>query len=743
MSRKMMKLSALCASLTLAAAIAGCGTSNKEGAISLDSVAKVDEALCAQCHGAAIETLSGDEIYENYTESVHALKAVGCQDCHGGGAQHNGIGPIPYAKPNDEQCKSCHDDDGLVTKYQASAHKNAEMEDGEEKCNRCHTHQGAVLSAKFHFTGDKTVMDAKVNAPGAIAEPEPIKCNTCHETHKPQDLRIDSAWNPSTTVGGVTTGGDGYDQFRLCTQCHTYTDATGKLAASGTAPTTKFYHNTAWYRIIGTTHYDNPATPAVVEGYNLRTTGPDNSDPCFDCHGHESKTNTRPGRDATIHTDWANSAHGGKLLYAKYSTATANPVTASRTGNPTLYASQGVAQVDAVRAAGSIDNPNANNGAPGWTHYSWDKTLKADGSDADSDPDKDRADCQRCHTATGLSNYLSAPTTYNPLNNDFSHLSGWTAMAGSGQNELLYCWGCHSNAGNGTLRNPGAITENYAAIINSTTGTTGTAATVTYPDAKGSNVCMSCHLGREVGQNITNTTDADGDLGFINSHYLAAGGTLFGTTGYEFADRDYVNRSSFKHDKIGSADAPGTGSNGPCVGCHMTTPNSHKFTNVTKNAAGEITAITSTACVTCHSGNYALTPEALTTEEEEYVAALDALKATLASKGIYFHNAHPYFYNGANGTGGAFTNWAGVYGLTEWKNSMGAAFNFNLLEHDPGGYAHNRYYAKRLIWDSIDYIYDGTLNHDVVEAIDAQVTAARLDAAVAAEAKTYLGTARR
>jgi len=342
-----------------------------------------------------------------------------------------------------------------------------------------------------------------------------------------------------------------------------------------------------------------------------------------------------------------------------------------------------------------------------------------------------------------LSNYLSAPTTYNPLNNDFSHLSGWTAMAGSGQNELLYCWGCHSNAGNGTLRNPGAITENYAAIINSTTGTTGTAATVTYPDAKGSNVCMSCHLGREVGQNITNTTDADGDLGFINSHYLAAGGTLFGTTGYEFADRDYVNRSNFKHDKIGSADAPGTGSNGPCVGCHMTTPNSHKFTNVTKNAAGEITAITSTACVTCHSGNYALTPEALTTEEEEYVAALDALKATLASKGIYFHNAHPYFYNGANGAGGAFTNWAGVYGLAEWKNSMGAAFNFNLLEHDPGGYAHNRYYAKRLIWDSIDYIYDGTLNHDVVEAIDAQVTAARLDAAVAAEAKTYLGTARR
>jgi hypothetical protein len=44
---------------------------------------------------------------------------------------------------------------------------------------------------------------------------------------------------------------------------------------------------------------------------------------------------------------------------------------------------------------------------------------------------------------------------------------------------------------------------------------------------------------------------------------------------------------------------------------------------------------------------------------------------------------------------------------------MGAAFNFNLFEHDPGAYAHNRYFVKRLIYDSIDWLDDNQLNFSV------------------------------
>ncbi len=227
------------------------------------------------------------------------------------------------------------------------------------------------------------------------------------------------------------------------------------------------------------------------------------------------------------------------------------------------------------------------------------------------------------------SNFLTNPATYDYKKNDFSHLAGWVpASAGkattpSPQQEVLYCWGCHSNAGTGALRNPGALTFTYT-----------NKATVTYPDISGSNVCMACHTGRETGDSIKNDPDADGIRSFLNSHYLAAGGQLFGTTGYEYAGLSYANPSFFAHDKIGSSAAPGTGSNGPCAGCHMSTPNSHSFTNVTKDAAGAITAITSTACAACHTGNFTLTPAKLTEEDEEYKAAIAASRAVMASKGL-------------------------------------------------------------------------------------------------------------
>jgi hypothetical protein len=53
------------------------------------------------------------------------------------------------------------------------------------------------------------------------------------------------------------------------------------------------------------------------------------------------------------------------------------------------------------------------------------------------------------------------------------------------------------------------------------------------------------------------------------------------------------------------------------------------------------------------------------------------------------------------------------------QNNMGAAFNFNLLEHDPGAYVHNRMYVKRLIYDSIDWTDDGVMNYSVGATLNA------------------------
>lgn len=736
MKRKYLSFAAILMVIGFLLVLGGCGSSgNKEDDTS--AVSKVSEVACTTCHSTTVENLTGAPIVANYVSSKHNLSSVGCQDCHGAGGQHNGVGPIPYSDPTSPkdptkaQCYTCHSD---KTSYASSKHA-AGADEFEQKCNRCHTHQGAVLADISGFTGDKAVMDALVGAPAALAEDvgEHIKCTTCHETHKTDQLRTVAGWDPNGS-GGAT------DQFDLCTSCHVYTNAAGTLVTSGSGvySTSAFYHSTAWYRIIPSTHYDNPLTgvglaSTTIEGYNIRK---NSANPCFDCHGHEFKTNTgnltrnEAGQytlkavEATNYTDWAKSGHAGGLLTAKYAAQDAYP----KKSDGSYDRSTGM--TDAVFAAGVTGETG-----PAWEHYDWDAS--------------NRQSCQRCHTSTGVSNFLTAkgsvydatynPTgVYNPANNDFSHLSGWTNVGGvitsSPQNEMLYCWGCHSNAAKGTLRDPGALKvflrgSSVSANVE-----------VSFPDAKGSNVCLACHSGRETGESIKNNTDADGVLSFINSHYLPAGGTLYKKIGYEYAGQDYANASYFAHDKIGSTDAAGTGSNGPCAGCHMQTSNKHLFSPVAKDSAGVITAITSTACDTCHTGDYALTPAKLTEEEEEYEAAIEVAKAAMASKGIYFYAAHPYWYQGAGGTVGAYTNWAGPYGLASWKDVIGAAFNINVLIHEPGGFAHNRYYIKRLLWDSIDFITNGTLGDlDMTATIDGL---ASLTDAQKTAAKAYLGTAR-
>jgi hypothetical protein len=52
-------------------------------------------------------------------------------------------------------------------------------------------------------------------------------------------------------------------------------------------------------------------------------------------------------------------------------------------------------------------------------------------------------------------------------------------------------------------------------------------------------------------------------------------------------------------------------------------------------------------------------------------------------------------------------------GATTGRHNMGAAFNMNLLEHDPGAYVHNRMYAKRLLYDAIDWADDNSMNFSV------------------------------
>ena len=110
----------LCA-LPLAAFLNGCGSSSRESNGSPSQVALVEESSCAQCHGDAVSSVTGRSIYNGgilnggYSNSSHL--SVGCQACHGGGAQHWGVGPIPFPKPDQAGRDLCHNEGNAPNHY--------------------------------------------------------------------------------------------------------------------------------------------------------------------------------------------------------------------------------------------------------------------------------------------------------------------------------------------------------------------------------------------------------------------------------------------------------------------------------------------------------------------------------------------------------------------------------------------------------------------------------------------------
>lgn len=624
---------------------------------------------------------------------------IGCESCHGPGGNHYGLGPIPYVKPDFNRCGQCHNNtfpdshlpyhpegDHIVEDYKASPHASSINEhnyvtgsstDVRARCSRCHTDEGAkryikVVSGTADYDTIKTVLDPLPN----ILNASNVQCRTCHDGHNPKrllgekDTTLPSNWSA---------------EFKTCTACHQLLKADGTLQDRGYH--TPYDKNGAQVNpygsveeIIADTHYDDPSTPQCVggncttgdfvagtggiEGYILNPQGnhsglPGNTNQgiCRDCHNPHNA-------DLTINRQWARSGHGGYILKKKE--AATNVYTAA------------VEDAD----------------APAWIHYNW----KRPG----------RAACQRCHTSTGFRNMANDPANYNPANNTF--------IATGGQSELLYCWACHtSNTGN--LRNPGQFISPSTTAYLFPSGRSFPTDSSQNNYIAGSIICINCHSGRQTGEYIKGQTfPYSGNFGSFNSHYLVAGGILFRTIGYEFSGRNYDNPAFFRHDQIGTQLQSGTGSNGPCVSCHMRGEANHLFSPVEKDeSTGQIISIPANekVCSKCHTGQYALTPAKLNEEEEEYEAAVDALRAALQSQGICWSSGYPYFYT-VSGLDCSTTPYTG------WQNAdtLGAAFNLNVFKHEPGAFAHNRYYTKRLIYDSIDFIYNGALDGDVADAIN-------------------------
>ncbi|WP_129127988.1 hypothetical protein [Geomonas oryzae] len=658
-------------------------------------------------------------------------------------------------------CTTCHSYRNAVitTAWQTGAHGNASGHT-TGTCQRCHATEGAIVGFAAGYTGGYADVlnnaDAKAawtTASTGLTSSNGISCAACHAQDPHNGGNILRAVNTYDTVAKAPVvwdpnGNGQLDQYDVCTGCHTLINNSGALVGN--------YHDgssASVERTISDSHYDNAATTAVIEGYNLRKAG---ATPCADCHNlHKA--------DVAIQEEWAESGHAGKILANKEAALVTNAalyynvpsglVPFFRPGSTRTYledykrtttdAANGTPSANALlKTVGATETTGA-----AWVHYNWDQTQGTG----------NRASCEKCHTATGAANYMGAPATYNAANNNFSHLPGWTATTGSGSNELLYCWGCHTDSATGALRNPGAVKADY--------NFNGSPAI--YPDVQASNTCLVCHIGQASGENVTALTATGNDftnVGFVNSHYMAAGALMYvkggyvnfvapqtqvaGTTGTGIvsygqtmtSDADQTvdvtgsavaGKLTSTHRKLGMTSIdhnprpiefmsgfPDTG--GPCVTCHYAKGDVAMGDNGIAEHTLEVgTKALNGICINCHASEVSDTVALKTFIEEQsepFQATLTlALKVLEDNYNITYNQAaYPYFYD-KNATNGAVKDWTrgGALNAAQAEKLMGACFNINLLKRDPAAYVHARTYARRLLYDTIDFLDNKAIDQSV------------------------------
>lgn len=222
--------------------------------------------------------------------------------------------------------------------------------------------------------------------------------------------------------------------------------------------------------------------------------------------------------------------------------------------------------------------------------------------------------------------------------------------------------------------------------------------------------CMTCHQGRESSDSVTEALAGFDDdtvsdkLRFINVHYAAAGATLMGSVArgaYQYPDKSYVGQAI--HFEPYST----------CIACHDM----------------HTTEVRVDECVACHrdvTGAASLRQIRNGRDKKDYdgdgdvtegiaaevsglqgqlYAAIQSYARTVADTPIiYDAHSYPYFFVDSNGNGTADADEATYSNSYKaWTPRLvRAAYNFQFVEKDTGGYSHNAAYVLQVMYDSIE-----------------------------------------
>jgi hypothetical protein len=322
--------------------------------------------------------------------------------------------------------------------------------------------------------------------------------------------------------------------------------------------------------------------------------------------------------------------------------------------------------------------------------------------------------CVKCHTAQGLPTFL--------------HNGGSVVVTGTGSTVItgvanmpvsngFMCSTCHD-----TANFPNRLT------IASVTFPSGKTASLGGKDADGkfvaddSNICISCHQGRESTTSMNNALKGkeddtvDAKISFKNVHYLGAGATLFGADAagaYQYADKQYVGQNQHPVNKcLGCHDAhalePKTET---CKGCHQT----DKVDEI--RAPGDVTDYDGDGNVTeGMEGEIATLSDALFAEIQNYAG-------TKSQAILYDTASYPYYFLDADKDGKPDVTDKGAviaYNGNWTPKLLRAAYNYQYVQKDPGAFVHNPQYVIQFLIDSIE-----NLGGDVSKYTRPEVPAAK------------------
>jgi hypothetical protein len=293
--------------------------------------------------------------------------------------------------------------------------------------------------------------------------------------------------------------------------------------------------------------------------------------------------------------------------------------------------------------------------------------------------------CVKCHTAQGLPTYLKDGGTTVVTSNGTTAITGLSPMPSSNG---YMCSTCHDEAN---------WPNRYE--VKSVVFPSGATVSFGGKDADGnfvaddSNLCISCHQGRESTTSMNNALKGkeldtvDAKVRFKNIHYFAAGATLFGNDvkgAYQYEGKDYVGQNMHADEKgkmNKCKDCHDVHALEPkldaCDTCHNTKdPTTIRETDVDYDGDGDVTEGV--------KGEVDTLAEALYAELQTYAAANGGAIE-------YKADAYPYFY-GADGK--AYATWT--------PRLVRAAFNYQYSQKDPGVYVHNNKYIIQILIDSIE-----------------------------------------